>query len=191
MSNIKTKLSYPPLILPVCLVGANVNGKPNFEAIAWFNLVDYEPNLISVSSEKSHYTNQGIRNNKTFSVNIPSPDMAAVTDYCGIHSGGKIDKSEVFDVFYGELQTAPMISDCPLNIECKLIKTVELPHDELFIGEIIGVYSEEKYLTNGKPDIVKINPLLFEQGLPNYWALGEQVTRAFSIGKDYKPKTKC
>jgi len=191
MDNVKTKLGYPPLILPVCLVGANVNGQPNFEAIAWFNLVDYKPNLVSISSEKSHYTNQGIRENKTFSVNIPSPNMAAATDYCGMHSGGKIDKSGIFDVFYGELKTAPMITDCPVNMECKLTQTVGLTHNELFIGEIIGVYSEDKYLTDGKPDITKINPLLFEQGLPNYWAIGERAAKAFNIGKNYKPKTKC
>jgi flavin reductase (DIM6/NTAB) family NADH-FMN oxidoreductase RutF len=101
----KVKFSYPPLVTPLSLVGANVGGKPNFEAISWFNLVDYQPNLVSISSEKSHYTNKGTRENKTFSVNIPSVDMAEATDFCGLNSGSKVDKSKVFDVFYGELKT--------------------------------------------------------------------------------------
>ena len=188
MGKNKAKFNYPPFVMPVSLVGANVDGKPNFEAIAWCNLVDYQPNLIGVSSEKSHYTNKGIRENKTFSVNIPSAGMAAATDFCGLYSGSKVDKSKAFDVFYGELKTAPMISECPVNVECRLSQTLELLHGEVFIGEIVGVYMEDKYLTDNKPDIRKIDPLLFEGTLGSYWKVGEQIAKAFEIGKDYKPK---
>ena len=174
----------------MCLVGANVIGKPNFEAIAWCNIVDYNPYLISISSEKSHYTNKGIRENQEFSVNIPSADMAAVTDYCGTHSGGAVDKSKVFDVFYGELKNAPMISDCPINVECRLVKTIELARNDLFIGEIAGVYIKDKYLTDAKPDMRKINPLVFEEGVGNYWKLGEHVGTIGKMEKNYKRKEK-
>ena len=58
MAKIKTRFKHAPLILPVCLVGANVKQKPNFQAIAWLNMVDYDPYLIGFSSEKSHYTNK-------------------------------------------------------------------------------------------------------------------------------------
>jgi len=189
MGKVKTKFKRPPLILPVCLVGANVERKPNFQAIAWFNMVDYDPYLIGLSSEKSHYTNKGIKENKTFSVNIPASDMASVTDFCGIYSGANVDKSKVFDVFYGELQTAPMISKMPINVECKLTKTVELFHAEFFVGEIVGVYVEDKYLVNDKPDLKSIDPLLYEDSLGNYWNLGEFLAKAFDIGKQFKPKS--
>jgi flavin reductase (DIM6/NTAB) family NADH-FMN oxidoreductase RutF len=189
MGRVKTKSKRPPLILPVCLVGANVEGKPNFEAIAWFNLVDYDPYLIGLSSEKLHYTNKGIKQNNTFSVNIPTSDMSSVTDFCGTHSGAKIDKSRIFDVFYGELKTAPMISKIPINVECKLIKNIELLHAEFFVGEIVDVYVEEKYLVNGMIDLKSLNPLLFEDGLENYWSLGDCLAKAFDIGKHFKPKS--
>ena len=188
MTKIKTKINRPPLTLPVCLVGANVGGKPNFEAIAWANIVDFNPYLISISSEKSHYTNKGIRENKEFSVNIPSADMVAVTDYCGTHSGKTVDKSKVFKVFYGELKNAPMIDECPISVECKLVRTVKLLHIELFIGEIAGVYMEDKYLTDGKPDMRKINPLVFEEGVGNYWKLGEHIGKIGTMEKNYKRK---
>ncbi len=189
MHKIKTKFKRPPLILPVCLIGANVKGKPNFEAIAWFNMVDYDPCLIGFSSEESHYTNKGIRKNKTFSVNIPASFMAAETDFCGIYSGEKVDKSKVFDVFYGELKTAPMISKMPINVECKLTQTIKLLHAEFFIGEIVGVYIESKYLVNDKPDFETIDPLLYEDGLGNYWNLGKRFAKAFEIGNQFKSKT--
>jgi flavin reductase (DIM6/NTAB) family NADH-FMN oxidoreductase RutF len=189
MGKVKTKFKRPPLILPVCLVGANVKEKPNFQAIAWFNMVDYDPCLIGLSSEKSHYTNKGIKENKTFSVNIPASDMAPVTDFCGIYSGAKVDKSKLFDVFYGELQTAPMISKMPINVECRLTQIIELFHAEFFIGEIVGVYIENKYLVNDKPDMKSLDPLLYEDGLCNYWNLGELLAKGFDIGKQFKPKS--
>ena len=189
MGKVKTKFKRPPMILPVCLAGAKVDGNPNFQAIAWFNMVDYDPYLIGLSSEKSHYTNKGIKENKTFSVNIPNSIMTSVTDFCGLYSGAKVDKSKIFDVFYGELQTAPMINKMPINVECKLTQTIELHHADFFIGEIIGVYIDDKYLVNDKPDMKSIDPLLYEDGLNNYWSLGKFLAKAFDIGKQFKPKS--
>lgn len=188
MRKTKTKFNYPPIIMPVSLVGANIGKKPNFEAIAWFNLIEYQPYLINFSSDKSHYTNQGIRENKTFSLNIPSIGMAAATDFCGLYSGSKVDKSKTFEVFYGELKSAPMISECPINMECRLEQTLEMTHCEVFIGEIVAVYVEGKYLTDNRPDIRKINPLLFEGTMESYWRVGEYIAQAFEIGKNYRPK---
>jgi len=123
-------------------------------------------------------------------VNTPSEEMIAGTDYCGIVSGKEADKSEVFDVFYGELKTAPMISKAPLNLECKLIKTIatkeltgaEKGH-ELFIGEIVSAYAEEEYLTEGEPDISKINT--FTYSMKKYWKMGEEIAKAWEVGKKY------
>lgn len=187
MGKSKARFGYPPFVMPVSLIGANVGGKPNFEAIAWFCLLDYKPTLIGLSSEKSHYTNKGIRENKTFSVNIPSSKLVAETDFCGLHSGSKVDKSGVFDVFYGELKTAPMISECPVNLECKLNRRLKLLHGEFFMGEVAGVYMEDKFLTDSKPDLRKIDPLLFEGSLGGYWKVGDYVARVSKPGKGYKP----
>ena len=188
MGKVKTNFKRPPLILPVCLIGAKVEGKPNFQAIAWFNMVDYDPCLIGFSSDESHYTNKGIKENKAFSVNIPASNMFEVTDFCGLHSGTEVDKSKLFEVFYGELQTAPMISKMPINVECKLMQIIKLSHAEFFIGEIIAVYIESKHLVKGKPDLKDIDPLLYEDGLGNYWSLGNFLAKAFDVGKQFKPK---
>ena len=156
--------SYP---MPVVLVGANVNEKPNFLAIAWFVNVGYRPPKVAVALNKAHYTNQGIKDNKTFSVCIPSEDMIAATDYCGLVSGSKVDKSAVFDVFYGKLKTAPMITDCPVNIECKLDKLIDNGQHELFIGDVVSTYTEEKYLKQETVDLQKARPFMALPTPPN------------------------
>jgi len=185
---IKKKLAAKPLMYPkpVVLLGALVKGKPNFNTIANCGIIGWDPPMIAVSSYFGHYTNLGVRKRKTFSVNIPSAKMAKVTDFCGLYSGRKIDKSRIFEVFYGELKTAPMIQECPVNLECKLVKTLKYGEAEIFLGEIKAVYAEEKFLTNGKPDTKKIDPLIYSTSDKKYYRIGKEVGKAYAMGKRKK-----
>lgn len=176
----------PPM--PTTLVGAVVEGKANFMAAAWVSRVNTKPPMIAVAVHKGRHTRKGIVENNTFSVCIPSVEMEEVTDYCGVESGSKIDKSQLFDVFYGELGTAPMIAECPVNMECKLLQIVELPTHGLFIGEIAAAYSEDRFLTDGKPDVRKTSPILLTLPDRRYWAFGEQVGLAYKDGLKYQLK---
>ena len=186
----KVKLGSNPYLypMPVALVGARVRGKPNFLTVAFVAIVNYDPAIIAIGLGKDHYTNSGIKRNKTFSVNIPSAQMVKAVDYCGIYSGRKKDKSAIFKIFYGKLKTAPMIEQCPVVMECKLVKTIRLGCDELFLGKIIEIYTEKKYLTQGKPDIKKIQPIVFSMPDNNYWKIGGKLGKAWKIGKNFKPK---
>lgn len=177
----------PPYPMPVVLVGANVNGKANFLAVAWFMQATLRPPKVAVALNKTHYTNQGIKENKTFSVCIPSEDMVAATDYCGLVSGSKADKSGVFDVFYGKLKTAPMITECPVNLECSLDKVVDNGSHEMFIGDIVSTFTEEKYLTDGAVDVKKTKPFMLSLNDHQYHRLGEPKAKAWKVGKNYKP----
>lgn len=188
MEKINLGSTIPAYPMPVSLVGAHLDGKPNFLAVAWFTMVSSKPPRIAIALGKGHYTNPGIKENRAFSVCLPSEHMVAATDYCGIVSGKKTDKSEVFDLFYGELKTAPMIKDCPLTMECKLVDMVESSLNEIFIGEIRGIYTEERFLTDGKLDFRKMKPLILSQPDTSYWRLGEPVASAWNIGKTYKAK---
>ena len=186
MDKINLGSTIPAYPMPVSLVGAHVDGKPNFLTVAWFSMAGHKPPAIAVTLGKGHYTNPGIKENQSFSVCLPSEDMLAAVDYCGITSGKKTDKSEIFDLFYGELKTAPMIRDCPLNLECKLVETVESGLNEIFIGEIVATYTEERYLSDGKPDFKKMKPFILSQPDTAYWSLGKPVAKAWSIGKQFK-----
>ena len=97
------------------LIGSQVNGKANFITVGQVYRLNMSPAYIGTSIHPTHYTAGGIREHKAFSVNIPHCGMAEVTDYCGIVSGKKHDKSTLFELFYGELgEVAPMIVD-PMN----------------------------------------------------------------------------
>jgi len=171
------------------LVGANVRGKANFLAVAWVTMAAYNPLKIAIALSKAHYTNSGIKDNKTFSICIPSEEMLEVTDYCGLVSGSKTDKSKVFDVFYGELKTAPMIAECPVNLECRLDKVIDNGSNEMFIGDIMATYTEDRYLTNRVVDMKKTRPFMLSQNDTRYYALGESKANAWNAGKNYKSKS--
>lgn len=174
---------YP---MPVTLVGADVAGRANFLAVAWVMRVNYTPPMLAVAINKAHYTPIGIRENRTFSVNFPSADLVDKTDYCGLVSGRRVDKSGLFHVFYGELKTTPMITDCPLCLECQLFDIKEMPSNHLFIGEIMAAYTEERYLTDGQPDIHKMNPLVLTMPDNHYWTVGAPAGDAWKAGKRLK-----
>ena len=173
-------LLYP---MPAVLVGANVNERPNFMTAAWCGIAAYKPPAISVALRKERYTLEGIKENGTFSVNVSSTDMAKKTDFCGIYSGKTKDKSQIFETFYGELETAPLIQECPVNLECKAIHYLDLGSHTLVVGEIIETYITEECLTDGKADPVKIDPLIYIPSTMKYHRLGEVVAQAFKIGK--------
>jgi flavin reductase (DIM6/NTAB) family NADH-FMN oxidoreductase RutF len=99
-----------------------------------------------------------------------------------------VDKSQLFEVFYGELKTAPMITESPLNVECRLAEVLDLGGShEVFVGEIVEAYSSQEYLSDGSPDLDKIKPLVYDGSSMSYWDLGEKLARSFQVGKDYKP----
>jgi flavin reductase (DIM6/NTAB) family NADH-FMN oxidoreductase RutF len=172
---------------PTVLVGAIVDGKPNFITIAHIGIVNHaRPYLISLSSAKAHYTNAGIKENKAFSVNIPSENLVVETDYAGIVSGKKTDKSELFEVFQGQVANAPMIKECPINMECRLYDIYDTPTHDLLIGEIVETYADDSVLTEGKIDLAKLKPLLFDMSSIKYWSVGEIVADCWKVGKQLK-----
>jgi len=170
------------------LLGTHVNGKVNFMALEWLTRVNYQPAMLGICVNKGHASNAAIRQTNEFSINIPTVDMVEVTDYCGLVSGDKTDKSKLFEVFYGQLKSAPLIKECPLNIECRLVQTVDLPTNTLFIGEIVNIYSEERFLDNGKPDVSKIRPFLLTMPDNRFWSVGAQVGHAWKDGLKYKER---
>lgn len=187
MSKVTLGKKMPPLAMPICLVGSNVGGKPNFCTIAWFTMIDDEPPMIGLVMAKERKTKDGIVENKTFSVSLPSTAMAAATDHVGLVSGYDTDKSGVFGVFYGELGTAPLIEESPVSIECRLNRIVEFETTDLVVGEVVQIHADPSIVTGGKVDYGKFDPLLYASGSA-YFSLGEKKADAFKVGMTLKKK---
>ena len=176
---------------PVVLVGTIVDNKPNFITVSWTGITSANPPTISISIRNIRYSLKGIKNNMTFSVNIPSSEMLEETDYCGCVSGSNYNKIEEcnFKIFYGNLKNAPLIEQCPINIECEVLQTIDIGDHTIFIGKIIESYITANCFTEGLPDINKIDPLCFctlTTKSMGYYKLGEFVGNTNSFKKERK-----
>lgn len=172
------------------ILGTHLEGKANFMALDWLTRVNYNPPMLGICVNKHNASHAAILDTREFSVNVPSTDMVEVTDYTGLVSGKRTDKSGLFEVFYGELKAAPMIMTCPINIECRVVKPIELPTNSFFIGEIMNIFTEDRFLTEGKPDVKKINPFLLTMPDNRFWSVGENIGKAWDAGKALREQRK-
>lgn len=179
---------YP---MPTTLVGAMVDGRPNFLTIAHVGILNHgTPQYISLGINKRHYTTRGVHQAKTFSVCLPGENLMVETDYCGLASGGNTDKSGLFTVFYGETETAPMIEECPVCMECRLHDVLDYETHDVVVGEVVATYADENVLSDGGIDITAVRPLLFDMASVQYFALGEALGGCWSVGKEMKQRLK-
>lgn len=177
---------YPSL---TTIVGTQVNGKPNWLTIAHVGIMNHaKTHLLSIGVHKNHYSCQGILEHNTFSINIPSREMLIVTDYVGLVSGKRTDKSELFETYYGELKTAPMIAECPISMELRLDQVVDVKTHNVFIGEVVQTYADERVLEENKIHYGKADPILFDFQRAKYWSIGEEIGNPWNAGKAMKKK---
>ena len=101
----KRRIDPGPFVVPMptVLIGAVVDGRPNFMTAAFVGIANYKPPVVGCGLSPTHLTCRGIERNRTFSLNLPSPEQVVVTDYCGLHSGAKVDKGSLFETFAGDL----------------------------------------------------------------------------------------
>ncbi len=170
--------------LPALLIGTTVDGKPNFMTAAWGSVANAEPPMLCVAIRRSRYTRKGIAQGDAFSVNIASSSQAREVDFCGMESGSKTDKVSRcgFSVFYGTLDQAPLIEQCPLNLECTAAQIIELPTHSLIIADIVQTHVSRDCLTGDKLDAVKVDPIVYVTSSRTYARIGETVADAFSAG---------
>jgi flavin reductase (DIM6/NTAB) family NADH-FMN oxidoreductase RutF len=173
-------------VMPTLIVGVNVKGKPNYMTAAWATVACMAPPMVCVAVNNGRYTAKGISENKTFSLNVPSVKQVIETDHCGLVSGANEDKSTVFRSFFGKLKNAPLAEECPVNIECRLFKSVDCGSHTLYIGEVIEVHADRSCITDGKLDMALVNPIVYAQYA--YFSVGKEVEKAFFAGKKYTQK---
>jgi len=152
--------------------------------------VNAEPPAVAVAIMHSRYTLKGIRQNLTFSINVPSVDLVKETDYCGMVSGLEVNKAEVcrFKVFYDKLESAPLIEQCPINVECKVVHILDLGTHSLVIGRVEETHISEGCLTDGELDGDKVNTIVYTTQGRQYLAFGKVVASSNSAGMELKAR---
>lgn len=187
MEKIKLDQRFSPYQMPSVIIGTIIENKPNFMLCTWISRVNRTPPIWMASINRKHLTMEGLRENVSFSINFPSINLVEKADFVGITSGRNCDKSSVFKTFYGETN-APMIEECVLNMELEVEEIIERPDHFIILGQSINTYASQHVLVDNKPDMKKMNQIVYTgaEGQPSYWAIGDKIGDAFSIGKEFK-----
>ncbi len=172
---------------PVLMVGTyDQSGKPNLMNAAWGGICCSDPPCVTVSVRKSRHTYDGIVEHKAFTVGIANEATMTEADYVGIASGRDANKFAVAGLtpVRSELVDAPYAEEFPVVLECRLLHTLELGIHTQFIGEIIDVKADKELLSeDGVPDILKVQPLVYDTAHRGYHAVGPLIGKAFSVGR--------
>jgi len=181
----KKPLIYPQ---PVLMIGTyDDNGTPDIMNAAWGGVGDDTQVFLCLSP--NHKTTENILKQKCFTVSIATQGYEKECDYLGIVSGNdEADKVSIsgLHTYKSDLINAPIIEELPLCLECALI-SYEDKHCHLF-GEIIGTSVDESILTDGKVDILKLKPLIFDIDRHGYYSIGEKTSDTFKVGLEIKNK---
>ncbi len=178
-------MAYPT---PVWVIGTyDKEGKPNVMTAAWGGICCSKPPCLTVSLRSATYSYSALMERKAYTVNIPTKKQIAQADYFGMASGRDFNKLNTAGMTTSPSTSvdAPLVNEMPLNIECKIVGVHELGLHTQFIGEIVDIKADDSILTDGIPDMAKLEPVIFCPELRTYHGLGAFLGNAFSVGKVY------
>ena len=191
MSKIKWKGGTLLAPVPPVMVSCGTMEKNNIITVAWTGLINTIPpkTYISVRPERHSY---GILKEKgEFVINLTPSSLTKKADFCGMYTGKKVDKFKECG-FTKEKATkidAPMISECPISIECKVTDVIPLGSHDMFLADIVAVNVEKALLEGDKLCINRAHLCAFAHG--EYYKLGERIGKfGFSVKKKKPPQKK-
>lgn len=143
-------------------------------------------NMVSLNISASHKTSENIKKRGAFTLSIADIPHMEAADFFGIASGNKMDDKFTrsgLTAVKSEKVDAPVVQDFPLTLECKVVEDKEEVYGHHVLGEIVGVLADESVLgADGKVDPTKLNAFVFDQYHNGYYAIGEKVGQAWSVG---------
>ena len=155
---------------------------PDVMMAAWAGQYDYNRIVISMSK---HKTTENLELTGAFTVSFADIRTVAESDYFGLVSGNQVPDKVAkagFTVTPSPNVNAPIINEYPLTLECKVVSW----EDGILIGEVVNQSADESILTDGKVDLAKLQPIVFDAAGMCYRAIGDVVGGAWDAGKKFK-----
>lgn len=152
---------------------------PDVMMAAWAGQYDYKQIVVSLSK---HKTTENLELTSAFTVSFADECTVAESDFFGLVSGNKVPDKVAkagFTVTPSPNVDAPIINDYPLTLECKVISL----KDGILVGEVVNMSADDLILTDGKVDLGKLKPIVFDAASMTYRAIGKVVGKAWDAGK--------
>lgn len=129
---------------PVLLVTTrDADGRDNIVTVSWAGVACTHPPMVTVSLRQSRHSHATILATKEFVVNVPTSKQREAVELCGTCSGRDKDKFAVAGLtpLPASLVSAPLIAECPLNLECRVRHILPLGSHDLFVAEIVKTHA--------------------------------------------------
>ncbi|MBR6278456.1 MAG: flavin reductase family protein [Bacteroidales bacterium] len=174
--------------VPVVMVSCgNINAKTNIITVAWTGTVCSKPSMVSISLRKERFSYDIIKNDGKFVINLVTEDLVKASDWCGVRSGKDYDKFAKMNLTSEKAQTSdcPVIKESPLNIECSVVKIIELGSHDMFLSRVDSVSVSEELIDakTGALDMQKASLVAYSHG--EYYALGAKLGKyGFTVKKN-------
>ena len=169
---------YPtPVGLITCV---DSDGRPNIITLGEVAMVSLKPTRVSVGTRPATYSNGLIKETGEFVINFPTVDIVDEVDFCGTRSGRDVNK-------FAETRLTPepaihvrppLIKECPVNLECKVIGVLSLGSHDLFIGDVLVMHAEEECILDSDRGVIdpsKARSVFYAMNC--YWSFGERIER--------------
>ena len=162
--------------VPPVMVSCGNSTKANIITVAWTGTVNTKPPMTYISLRPTRHSYGIIKESGEFAVNLVPTPLVKKADYCGIYTGAKVDKFAKCGFTKAEASQigAPLIAECPVNLECKVTQILPLGTHDMFLAEIVAVHVDESLLdSSGKLHLEKAGLAAFAHG--DYYALGKKL----------------
>ena len=132
---------------PVVMVTTAGDAHPNIMTMSWHMMVEFEPPIIACVISNRNYSFDLLMRAKECVINIPTVDLVEKVVACGNHSGKTIDKFAAFNLTpaAASIVKAPLIDECYVNLECKVIDITMVATYNLFLFEAVKAWIDRKH----------------------------------------------
>jgi flavin reductase (DIM6/NTAB) family NADH-FMN oxidoreductase RutF len=164
---------------PVVLLSVGGNDGSNVITLSWVANVCSDPPTVVAGIRPQRHSHSLVKQAGVFVLNIPSSSQIEETKFAGTKSGRDHDKFKEggFTAVPATEVNAPMIKECPINIECKTTQIIPLGAHDLFVAEVLAVHIDEETLNeNGRFDASKTSLFTYLPLNGQYWSLGKQIS---------------
>ena len=155
------------------------DGQPNIITLGEiFNISIAKPVILGIAIHKARYSHTLISITREYVVNFPTAAIVETVDRVGAVSGRDVDKFAAFGLTAAPAEhiQPPLIAECPMNVECRVIGIQEIGDHDLFLGEALAVHIAESALdANGRVIVEKLDALCYLHS--EYWTLGKRLGR--------------
>lgn len=141
----KTKARIKPM--PNTIVSCRKDGHDNALAVGVASVASIDPVMVMIGIIPSRFSYDMVKDTGKFVVNIPTKEFSEKYMYLGTVSGRDEDKLASINTTDADMIDAPILTDCPVNIECSVVDSIQPGSHELFIGKVEKVHCDEEYLT--------------------------------------------